>query len=79
MKVEKGASFLITQLFFDNKHYFDFVARLRAEGIRVPVLPGIMPITNVAQVERFTKLCGALDPARARRAPARASRTTRRW
>ena len=62
IKVEKGASFLITQLFFDNKHYFDFVARLRAEGIRVPVLPGIMPITNVAQVERFTKMCGASIP-----------------
>ncbi len=62
IKVEKGASFLITQLFFDNKHYFDFVARLRAEGIRVPVIPGIMPITNVAQVERFTKMCGAKIP-----------------
>jgi methylenetetrahydrofolate reductase (NADPH) len=62
IKVEKGASFLITQLFFDNKHYFDFVARLRAEGIRVPVIPGIMPITNVAQVERFTKMCGATIP-----------------
>jgi methylenetetrahydrofolate reductase (NADPH) len=61
-KVEKGASFLITQLFFDNKHYFDFVARARAEGVRVPIIPGIMPITNVAQVERFTKLCGASIP-----------------
>jgi methylenetetrahydrofolate reductase (NADPH) len=61
-KVEKGASFLITQLFFDNKHYFDFVAKLREQGIRVPILPGIMPITNVAQVERFTKLCGASIP-----------------
>jgi methylenetetrahydrofolate reductase (NADPH) len=61
-KVEKGASFLITQLFFDNQLYFDFVARLRAQGIKVPVLPGIMPITNVAQVERFTKLCGATIP-----------------
>jgi len=61
-KVEKGASFLITQLFFDNKHYFEFVAKLRAEGLRVPIIPGIMPITNVAQVERFTKLCGATIP-----------------
>ena len=62
VKVEKGASFLITQLFFDNKHYFDFVAKLRAMGIRVPVIPGIMPITNVAQVERFTQMCGATIP-----------------
>ena len=61
-KVERGAMFLITQLFFDNRHYFDLVARARAAGIRVPIVPGIMPITNVAQVERFTKLCGACIP-----------------
>lgn len=61
-KVEKGASFLVTQLFFDVRHYFDFVARARAAGIKVPILPGIMPITNVAQVERFTQLCGATIP-----------------
>lgn len=61
-KVAAGCEFLITQLFFDNQKYFDFVARVRAAGIGVPILPGIMPITNVAQVERFTKVCGATIP-----------------
>jgi len=63
VKVDNGAAFLITQLFFDNAHYFEFVKRARAAGVKVPIIPGIMPITNVAQVERFIKLCGASIPA----------------
>ncbi len=61
-KVAGGVDFLITQLFFDNAFYFDFVARARAAGVDVPIVPGIMPITKVAQVERMAALCGSSIP-----------------
>jgi methylenetetrahydrofolate reductase (NADPH) len=61
-KVENGASFLITQLFFDNRHYFDFVPAARAAGIDVPIIAGVMPITSYAQIRRFCELCEATIP-----------------
>jgi len=63
-KVESGASFLITQLFFDNKVYFDFVAAARSKGIDVPILAGIIPVAGFAQTERICKLCDASIPPR---------------
>lgn len=62
IKVKAGIDFIVTQLFFDNRHYFDFVARARKAGITIPIIPGIMPITDAAQIERITRMCGAAMP-----------------
>jgi methylenetetrahydrofolate reductase (NADPH) len=61
-KVDAGANIVITQLFFDNTYYFDFVDRARKIGIEAPIIPGIMPILSLKQVEKITRLCGASLP-----------------
>jgi methylenetetrahydrofolate reductase (NADPH) len=66
-KVDAGVDFLITQLFFDNAVYFDFIERVRAAGVVVPIIPGVMPITRVGQVERMAAMCGASIPDGLRR------------
>jgi len=62
-KADTGASFITTQLFFHNGHYFDFVAKGRALGIRIPIIAGLMPVTNYSQIQRFTAQCGATLPS----------------
>ena len=61
-KVDRGADFLITQLFYDNRYFFEFMERAHKAGIDVPVIPGVLPILNTAQIRRFTSLCGATIP-----------------
>lgn len=62
LKVEQGADFLITQLFFDNRHYFDLVARAHAAGIHVPIVPGLMPVPSRRSLGTMTAMSGATVP-----------------
>jgi methylenetetrahydrofolate reductase (NADPH) len=62
-KVDAGADFITTQLFFDNAVFLNFAERCRAAGITVPIIPGILPALSHAQVQRFTGFCGAAYPA----------------
>jgi methylenetetrahydrofolate reductase (NADPH) len=61
-KVEAGAEFAITQMFFDNRFFYDFMDRVEKEGIDIPIIPGIMPITNFKQIRKFALMCGATIP-----------------
>lgn len=61
-KVEAGAEFSITQMFFDNSYFYNFLEKIRKEGIDIPVLAGIMPITNFSQISKFAHMCGATIP-----------------
>ena len=61
-KVDKGAGHLISQLFFDNDHFYRFRERCAAAGIAVPIEAGIMPVVNAAQIQRMVSLCGASLP-----------------
>jgi len=63
-KVDAGADVIITQLFFDNEDYYRYVDDVRNAGIKVPVVPGMLPILSAAQCRRFTSLCGSKIPAR---------------
>jgi len=63
-KVKAGADLIITNLFFENRHFFDFEKSMHERGISIPIIPGIMPITNFQQILKFTSICGATIPER---------------
>lgn len=62
-KIEEGADFGITQMFFDNSYYWGLMDRALKKGITVPILPGIMPITDIEKIRKFASFCGATIPA----------------
>lgn len=64
MKIDSGGEFIITQLFFDNNDYFEYLARIKKLGVNVRVIPGIIPITNYQKLLRFCKTCGSNIPQR---------------
>jgi len=66
LKQSAGAEFFVSQLFFDNQRFFEFGKRARAAGVTAPILPGLMPITNFGQIERFVAICGATIPPKLR-------------
>ena len=75
-KIDQGADFVITQLFFSNRDYFEFRDYLTSLGVTVPLVPGIMPILSAAQIKRIVALCGADLPAAVRVASSTSAATT---
>ena len=63
LKVDMGADFLVTQLFYDNEDFFQFMDRAIKSGITVPIIPGVLPILSTPQIRRFTSMCGARIPS----------------
>lgn len=61
-KIDAGADFAITQMFFDNHYFYQFLERAERVGIGVPIIPGIMPITDIEKIKRFSQICGATLP-----------------
>jgi methylenetetrahydrofolate reductase (NADPH) len=61
-KIDAGADFAITQMFFDNRYFYDFLERAEKAGITIPILAGIMPITDLERIKRFSRMCGATLP-----------------
>lgn len=61
-KIDAGADFAITQMFFDNRFFYDFMERAGKAGISIPIIPGIMPVTDMERIKRFCQMCGATLP-----------------
>jgi len=61
-KIDSGISFAVTQMFFDNTYFYELADRMRSKGIDIPVLPGILPLTNVAKVKEFASICRSTVP-----------------
>lgn len=61
-KIDMGADFAVTQMFFDNKHYYNFLEKARKKGIKIPILPGILPLTDIQKVKEFTSVCRVSIP-----------------